>query len=177
MGEGGEESVRIVNTFLSPIESSNLPALACYIFDICDQKNPLTPAPQHAPQASLEQGTNTAQNPKLGPLRRRTSFAIGRGTGSGEGGLHSREGSGPVKMLLDLSEEHKEHLAFLPGVNSSGPGRGSGVWRCVVREGNRGSARCSLSPGLCYSGRRIWADCSGVPEARREPQDLRGRRQ
>lgn len=32
-----------------------------------------------------------------------------------------------AKMLLDLSEEHKEHLAFLPQVDGAGKGRGDGV--------------------------------------------------
>ena len=35
--------------------------------------------------------------------------------------LHSEIGY-PGKMLLDLSEEHKEHLAFLPKVDSAGQG-------------------------------------------------------
>lgn len=81
-----------------------------------------------------------------------------------------------VKMLLDLSEEHKEHLAFLPQVDSTGQGaRQRRVVFCGL--GVKGCARRSWSPGFRCSGRGVWADCGGVPEARLEPQDLRRRRQ
>lgn len=46
--------------------------------------------------------------------------------GSGEGGAGAecrrQEEACSAKMLLDLSEEHKEHLAFLPQVDSAGKG-------------------------------------------------------
>ena len=83
----------------------------------------------------------------------------------------------PVKMLLDLSEEHKEHLAFLPQVDSAGQGRGGRGWCSALWGGDRcrGAGGTSRSPGFRCSGRRVWANCGGVPEARLEPQDLRRR--
>lgn len=48
----------------------------------------------------------------------------------------------------------------------------------AAREGGgRPGPRAALTPGSRCSGRRVRADRGGVPEARREPQDLRGRRQ
>lgn len=45
----------------------------------------------------------------------------------------------PGKMLLDLSEEHKEHLAFLPQVDSTGQGaRPRRVDSVVWGRGSRG---------------------------------------
>lgn len=47
-----------------------------------------------------------------------------------------------AKMLLDLSEEHKEHLAFLPQVDSAG--KGVATARCGEKAGRWALTACRL---------------------------------
>ena len=55
----------------------------------------------------------------------------------------------PEKMLLDLSEEHKEHLAFLPQVDSAG--EGARRRRVVLCGLGRGSVGAPGAQGLLAS--------------------------
>ncbi|KAF5914587.1 hypothetical protein HPG69_007973 [Diceros bicornis minor] len=65
-------------------------------------------------------------------------------------------------MLLELSEEHREHLAFLPRVDSAGPGAGGGRVRPGVRPGagparagahGPASLQCLFAPFFSFSGK------------------------
>lgn len=80
----------------------------------------------------------------------------------------------PAKMLLDLSEEHKEHLAFLPQVDTAGKGvRGAGGGDSPGEQ----PARHSRPADFRCSGRRVREDRGGVPPTGIKPEDLRRRRQ